>query len=253
MNGYTPVFDRAEKAFNAAESPDVLFDSFRTQHEVYGFIDNGDRPPDEEAIAIARRINQVLYDAYLEANQGRKLIGYGNTIPVFGKYSNLDSRHVMMSVHLLSTIPEHPKVVVEIGGGFGNWLRLNTGLMHFSKWTIVDLPHVGKLQKWVLDKEVVDPAKYELVEAGYRSTWGPIDLVLGTHSMSEFSIETFIDYFYSIVVKSQYFYYAYHNTRPTPELIKAKRDIIENHFCLVNSMVSEGGNVTNCLYRRKAA
>ena len=251
MNGYTPVFDTAVAAFGKSESYEALFDSFRTQHEVYGFIDNGDRPPDEEAVSIAKRIDPALYDVYLANNRGRAIFGYGKTTPVHGDYSNLDSRHIMMSVHLLSSISDHPHTVVEIGGGFGNWLRLNTGVIAFSKWTIVDLPHVSKLQKYALEKDCIHPTTYELVEAGTRSNWDSIDLVLGTHSMSEFSLSTFIDYFYTIVLKSQYFYYAYHNTRPSLELINTKRDIIEKHFTPIHTMVSEGGNVTNCLYGKK--
>jgi hypothetical protein len=162
----------------------------------------------------------------------------------------------MMSVHLLTHLKktEVPSIV-EIGGGFGNWLRLHTGMLSFTKWSIVDLAHLNRLQEWALAKDNIDSRTYELIEAGTHTPWAAnhasFDLVLGTHSMSEFSLPIFIDYFYSIVMKTKYFYYAYHNTRPSPDLIKTKLDLIGLHFYPIHSMLSEGGNVTNCLYVRK--
>ena len=251
MEGYTSVFNRAINIFAKTADTNALFDSFRSNHEVYGFIDNGDRAPDEEAIAISKSINTELYEKYLAKNEGRAVFGYGGKTPMFS-YSNLDSRHIMMSVHLKQNLP-NINSIVEIGGGFGNWLRLNTGILEFTDWTIIDLKHLNLLQKWALEK---DSLSCTLVESDSYKDWAKtasVDLVIGTHSMSEFSLPVFADYFYNVVMKAKYFYYAYHNSLPAPELIKIKRELIEMNFYPIDSMISQGGNVTNCLYGKKVA
>ena len=53
---------------------------------------------------------------------------------------------------------EIPKNIVEIGGGYGNWLHINT-IHNFDKWTILDLPHILKLQKWYLENQNVESGK----------------------------------------------------------------------------------------------
>ena len=93
---------------------------------------------------------------------------------------------------------------------------------------------------------------YETVSALDYSEWNSnqksFDLVIGTHSLSEFSFDVFYSYFTNIIVKSKYLFYCYHNTRPSPELIQTKLHIIQTKFKLVKSVLSENGNVTNSLY-----
>ena len=132
-------------------------------------------------------------------------------------------------------------------------MRINTGILEFTNWTIIDLKHLNLLQKWALEK---DSLSCTLVDSDSYKEWAKtasVDLVIGTHSMSEFSLPVFADYFYNVVMKAQYFYYAYHNSLPAPELIKIKRDLIERNFYSIHSVISEGGNVTNCLYGKKVA
>lgn len=249
MDGYSRVFDHAIDTYKSIDEKEELFKSFRTNHVVYGFIDNGDTPPDMEADTIARKLNMELYRTYKDVLRFRKQIGYGNSTPLYGDYNNLDSRHVMMFVVLFSNIKETINTVVEIGGGFGNWLTLN---QHIPKWTIIDLPHVGDLQRWALTQQDVDPSKYELISAFKYDEWAfntdQHDLVIGSHSLSEFSLEIFAEYFEKVISKAKYFFYAYHNTRPTPQLINAKRVMINTKFDLVVNVPSEGGNVSNCLF-----
>ena len=249
MDGYSQVFNHAITTFELIKEKEDLFEAFRKNHAIYGFIDNGDTPPDMEADGIARKINLNMYHEYKDLLRFRKLIGYGDSTPMYGDYTNVDSRHIMMFVIMFTNIKEPIHSVVEIGGGFGNWLTLNK---HISNWTIIDLPHVGELQKWCLDQHGIDESKYTLVSAFEYDDWASKntthDVVIGSHSLSEFSLDIFVNYFEKVVSNAKYFFYAYHNTLPTPQLIKEKLNIISTKFSLVLNIQSEGGNVSNCLY-----
>jgi hypothetical protein len=154
-----------------------------------------------------------------------------------------------MSILMFSGLPEPVKTIVEIGGGFGNWLYLNRE-KDFEKWITVDLPHVGELQRYYLGETGVDLKRWRSVSAyDYKEVEEEkVDLVIGAHSLSELAIEIFEDYFQRVVSKSKYFFYCYHTSRPTPALIEAKNQMIASKFRLVKSAMSEGGNVANCLY-----
>ena len=257
MDGYTSVFYHSIRVCDEtpAESHDELFRSFRTQFAVFGFIDNGDAPPDDEAVQIATNINNPLYQKYLAHNHGRKHIGYGDSQGRFAEYTNVDSRHVMMCVHLFDTLRGPLENIVEIGGGFANWIRLNAPIQRFKTWTMIDLPHLGKLQTWCMARDDIESTA-QIVSAFDYDEWASrqsrIDLVIGTHSLSEFAWDIFLEYFNKVVKKADHFYYAYHNTMPTPELIQRKLETINAQFTLVSKMTSENGNVSNCLYVNRA-
>lgn len=252
MDGYTRVFNHAIEKYNETENKDILFQTFRRNYAVYGFLDNGDQPPDIEADMIARKTDMDMYREYKEVLRFRKSVGYGDISPLYADYSNLDSRHIMMMVVLFSNVKDRIDRVVEIGGGFGNWRTLN---QHIPEWTIIDLPHVLELQKWYFTQQEIAPSRYQLISGFDYDAWArentSHDLVIGTHSLSEFSLDVFHAYFEKVVRNSKYFFYAYHNTRPTPELIESKLLIIHQHFDLVINVSSEQGNVSNCLFIRK--
>src|SRR5215831_7238053 len=67
----------------------------------------------------------------------------------------VDCRHIMISAFIfgLQAWPAGIRIV-EVGGGFGNWVRLNHSVMDYACWTIVDLAFVSRLQRWYLEKEV---------------------------------------------------------------------------------------------------
>lgn len=253
MNGYKHVFDKAITTFASdTRKPEDIFSSFRSERILYGFIDNGDRPMDEEADRIARATNIGMYNQYKSLLVSRKQLGYASSSNIHADYSNLDSRHIMMFTLLFSQLPEPPKTIVEIGGGFGNWLTLNQHLQ-FTKWTIIDLPHLGQLQNWYLGQQGVPENRYEIVSAFKYDDWATTavpDLVIGSHSVSEFSFDIFYAYFTKVISKAKYFFYCYHNTMPSPDLIQTKLQIIESKFILINKTLSENGQVSNSLYVR---
>lgn len=253
MNSYAHVFDSSIEKFNSIVITDDIFESFRSQKELYAFIDNGDSPPDIEAENIAKQVNMIMWKSYKELLKDRLKLGYTNSTSFYSDYTNLDSRHIMMFIILFTHIPLVSfDLIVEIGGGFGHWLTLNKHI-DFRKWTIIDLPHVSLLQNWYLKQQGVSPNSYEIVSAFDYDDWvlsnTSIDLVIGAHSISEFSYDVFRDYFAKVISKSKYFFYCYHNTRPSIDLIQAKKIHIEKVFIPIISIISECGNVTNCLYK----
>ena len=181
----------------------------------------------------------------------RTKVGYTNLSSVHADYSNLDSRHIMMSVLLFSNLKQPLDSIIEIGGGFGNWLFLNQN-QSFNTWTIIDLPHVLQLQKWYLDKQNIDSKKYNQLSAFDDTDWKTGDLVIGSHSLSEFSFDIFYNYFEKIISKSRYLFYCYHNTMPSPQLINTKLSVINTKFNLMFNVQSENGNVSNCLFINKS-
>ena len=256
MEGYSHIFNDSITNFNNLpfDKHEELFSSFRLQRHIYGFIDNCDISPDVEADILAQTINLELYNKYKLVLKKRKVIGYGNLTPENGEYNQLDSRHIMMFCILFTNLPENIKNVVEIGAGYGNWLVLNKDIQQFEKWTCIDLPHLLQLQKWCYEKLDVDETKYKLISAynyELEINNSEIDLVIGSHSLSEFSYDIFIRYFKTVIMKSKYFFYAYHNTLPNIELNTLKLTIISEQFNIIYKVISEQGNVTNCVYVNK--
>jgi hypothetical protein len=254
MDGFTSLFTTSENYFNniPIDKYEEIFKSFRVQKSMFGYIDNGDIPPDEEAIRITKSINQEMYFYYINQLKNRKIIGYEGSTFKYGHFTHVDTRHIMMSTIIFNTIKDKFKNVLEIGGGFGNWLYLNRN-QNFDKWTIIDLPHIGKLQSWCLNQLDVDSLKYDIVYSDdYKNIISnKYDIVIGAHSLSEFSIEMFNNYFNNTIIKSKYFFYAYHKYSPNEILCSMKRDIINKYFNILVEIPSESNNVLNCLFINK--
>lgn len=252
MDGYSHIFNSAEKAFEQIQNNySNQLKNFHNEKALFGFIDNGDEAPDEEALSIANSINPSLVNRYLSILQKRKVIGYPDSYQM--KYPNcnhLDSRHIMMLTILFSNIPEDIQSVIEIGGGYGNMFYLQNQIGNFNKWKIIDLPHLGLLQDWCCKELEIDTTKYEIISA-YNYESQKADLVIGTHSLSEFSLQIFQDYFDKIIQYSKYLFISYHKRLPDIHLIQTKINMIHSKFELLCSFDSEQGNVANSLYRLK--
>lgn len=256
MNSYKHIFDDSIVKFNnflKNGNISVLFNNFRFSNDIYGFIDNGDKPSDEEAVSIAKSIDNNLFEEYCKYITNKKIIGYGDYFPVYGKFSQLDSRHVMMSIILFSNIKNPISNILEIGGGYGGWLHINNEIQKFKKWYILDLQHLSILQEWYLSNQNINKDKYELfINQNYDKLLNiEFDLVIGSHSLSEFSMEIFNEYMEKLVKNTKYFFYAYHKYLPNINLINSKNEIIEKHFDLIINVDSENKNVANSLYLNK--
>lgn len=253
MEGFGPVFKNCEKNFGSFSDNKLynLFSSFRLHKECFAFIENGDTPPDQESIQIANSINPSLYTHFLSKIEDRPLIGYSGSSIQYANYNNLDSRHIMMLVILWHYLPIDVFNILEIGGGYANFLYLNRD-KKINQWTIIDLPFIGKLQQWCLHQLQIDSSKYKLISAyDYSEAKNEkYDLVIGTHSLSELPLDIFNDYFDSIIKNVPYFFYCYH-LFTLKSLTDIKRKTILEHFDIICEIKSEGGNVLNCLFKNK--
>ena len=251
-DGFECVFQKSRDSFISGSSGE-LFENFREHDNLFGFTLAGG-PPDNEAIEIAKGIDSDLYTKYfINHLKTVEKLGYGSSVDSTNwNYECNDSRHIMMSICLFSNIKSIENArIVEIGGGFGNFLRVNYNLQKFKSWDIIDLPHIGELQKWFLQKSHVPSGVYNIISADSTPSFES-DIVIGTHSLSELSWDIFAQYFACIVKRTTYLLYSYHVTRPSEPLIRRKRDMIDSEFDCIADIPSEGGWVRNCVFIRKS-
>ena len=251
------MFRSAEDLFetykNEGNDLTSLFEHFRQRLDIFHFIGGGDdNEPSDLPISISKGINSELYEKYVSNCKTQKLLGYGDRSPTYGDYNNLDCFHIMMSVVVFHTIKGRLPHIVEIGGGYGNWLRLNSGVQDFDTWYIVDLPYINLLQDWYLSNQGVERTKYQLLSCCDYSALDAvdIDLVIAAHSLSEFSFDVFSEYFEKVVSRSKYFFYSYHIYLPDENLVRMKMDVILTKFSLVVNVLSQEGVVSNCVFVR---
>lgn len=186
-------------------------------------------------------------------------LGYGNPND-YVRLDTVDSRHLMMNTLCFSS--KHGWVdrrhVVEIGGGFGNWARLNCeAYLMFGhlrqdgfRWTIYDLPFVSKLQAWYLESY----KDYVRLRTKIADDDEPPSVVIGAHSLSELPMNLFVDYYKRVVLRTtNRFFYSTHNRLPDLQLVNQKLEMIYNDFDVVDAIISEQGNVTNYIFAPKVA
>lgn len=159
----------------------------------------------------------------------------------------------MMSIILFEYTKHNINNILEIGGGYGGWLNLNYKIQNFNSWHIIDLPHLNILQEWFLSKNNVPNNKYKLIQnTNYKNLIKTnYDIIIGSHSLSEFSLDIFKDYYNNLIKNTKYFFYAYHKYLPATDLINEKLNIINEHFDLIIDITSENNNVSNCIYLHK--
>jgi len=256
MKSYDTIFEISKIQIAEAELT-TLYNSFRDNPGPYQFLtatSKESRRPDTEALTLAKQENLELYNKYLQKE--KPAVGYAdlkNYVPV----DSVDSRHIFMNTMIFSEIGKSLNNIVEIGGGFGNWARINYGIIYCKSWTIIDLGFVIGLQSWYL-KNTEPKIVVEFVEAddfNNVSNWSnevsSIDLVIGAHSLSEVSFEIFKNYFNSVLPKANYLFYSTHTSRPSKELIEKKLELLEEKFNPIKSITSENGKVYNVLYKNK--
>jgi hypothetical protein len=251
-NGYADIFAAGENASDQINLEDY-FATFRDE-PIFHFVttNNSQRnEPIREALSIAMGIDPSLCFDYM--SRPKSLLGYRST-EHYERWDIVDSRHIMMSTIIFSSLGQTVGNVVEIGGGFGNWLRLNETIINYPKWTIIDLPFISRLQEWYLTQELADTTKLELIDVPHYPEWlarnEDIALVIGTHSLSEMAWPVFCNYFDNVVIRTEYFFYATHTLLPTTSLVQKKLEYIQKSFLCVVDIPSEDGTVKNILYRR---
>ena len=232
-------FEECENESNNINLEDA-FNNFRSSPTIYNFLASkrSNALPNTEAEISANNKNKELADLYRKAK--KHIIGYDSNRSTFKQVDNLDSYHILMNTIIFSNIGKHINTVVEIGGGFGNFIRLNNDIVDINSWTIVDLAFVIKLQKWYLNHydlnipvNFVEGDNLDVYNNWLKSNSNKIDLTIATDSMSEIDYEKFLNYFNDIVLKSKYFFYATHKMQPNKHFNRAKIDMIKTHFDLV--------------------
>lgn len=231
--------------FNYSQGQEKMpFNCFRSDPAFHFLRPVGDQvyDIDSEALQISNSINEKLTTSYLQVK--KPTLGYEN-IPYF-PLDKLDCRHIMMSTILFNYV-KAPKIITEIGGGFGNWARLNIENSHIQQWNIIDLPFVQALQKWYLS----DCAKEHYYKINFLTLDSVVksDVIIASHSLSELSWRDFMSYM-PLLNETQYLFYARHKDYPNPELSEIKLDVLKLKFRIIEQIKSENGNVDNIIFEK---
>lgn len=248
MDNFEPVFNRAEKHAIGR------FENFRDQYDAYHFLlpVGPDRAaPDHEAIGIAVLTDLPLATAYLA--KIKPDVGYAKRedyVPL----DAIDSRHLMMSTLIFSKLGRRIRNIVEIGGGFGNWVRLNEGIIDFDSWKIIDLPFVCELQRWYLSRTLYQSqAKVRVVAVNDVADFVNAELTIAAHSLSELSHDTFTGYVDGPLRRTRYLFYAANMVYPSRDSALSKLEVLDERFKRISETWHYGGQVVNILYERKQA
>lgn len=248
ISGFTPVFNEARKEVG------MSYDNFRSD-PAFHFL----RPVreqvyavDHEALKIALDTNVELALKYLRL----KKPNFGYEGMEYHPLDMIDCRHIMMSTVLFDHLPNANRVI-EIGGGFGNWARLNIKIHGIRTWSIIDLDFVLNLQRWYLEKTLSPEEFYKVYFTDIDeikeiiSLWDDTaDVAICSHSLSEVSLEYFMGYL-PLLKNIPYIFYARHQHYPNPDLSKQKLDILLEHFNITKNITHENGLVDNFILKRK--
>lgn len=230
--GYKPVFDKAESLASGFTD----YEHFRDYPDLFHFIIAPPHmlSPDQESLDKAKSVNPDIYTSLI--NKGPS---YGSQLDV------VESRHILMMCYLSSKIGNDWGSVLELGGGYGNWARLASGVIDYKSWSIMDIPHVARLQKYTLR---------DIPNININQVTAPPTVTIGAHSMSEFAMKDFTMYLLmSLSLGTEYFLYVAHNSTPDPDLLLAKLNMLALVFELVDSYSYEGNNCTMYLCKRRTA
>lgn len=247
MQGFTHIFSESEKNYE----DDIDFTKFMSLKKVYSFILPHNTPVHDHVLLIGKSKNPDLFEKYRKVP--KPALGYTKEVP-YQEIDVNDGNHINMSVIIFSHVQTYDHIV-EIGGGYGNIIRINEPVIPYKKWTIIDLPFVGKLQRWYLDTVLQEPSKINIVSAYEYENWSKdheyFDLTIATHSLSELSWENYHKYFDLILKKSKWFFYATHDWNCGKELLHRKLEHLQTIFDIIYMANAENEYVFNILYRNK--
>lgn len=245
--GYKPIFDIAHEESKKVDYSQY-FETFHDHPELFHFImaPKSQYATDDGQLQLAQATHPDFYTQLYD--KGPSLLGNGSTV-----IDGVESRHILLMTWLIATLGPNWGKVVEIGGGYGNCLRLVDKIVSFDKWAIVDLDYISDLQKWFLTKNSIDLENVQFVHSDDREQQKILEpnLVLGIHSLSEMSISDFIAYYLRIIRNSKWLFYVSQVTAPSPELLQMKLSMINKYFYLSSGKEYEGGSSVMYLFRNK--
>jgi len=241
--GFKPFFE------NSRLQQRMDFSFFRLDPSFYFLSPGSDKSyePDVEAISIACGQDPHLFLKYL--NIEKPNLGYGSH--PFYPLDKVDCRHVMMSILSFGKV-KNARTVLEIGGGWGNWCRLNMTAHPIDHWSIVDLDFVLELQKWYLKQTLSQNQfnKISFIDAEKENFQGNFDIAICAHSLSELSMDDFNKYL-PVLNRCKYIFYAFHRHYPTINMSLEKEDILMKNFSIMQLTHSEDELVHNLLLKNK--
>jgi len=240
MSDYKGVFEEAKALANTVDYKSY-FPDFHNHPELFHFIVAPQHllNTDGGALEQAKKIN---YDIYARLFlKGPSKIGGGSE-----QLDAIESRHILLMTNLINTVGIKWGNVLEIGGGYGNWLRLASGIVDYITWTIVDMPYILELQKWFLQESDIPLSNAYFTQDSTRVP----TLVIGTHSLSEFSLDDFLHY-YETIRKAKWFFYATQPNLPDIDLVQKKLAIIGADFYTRDFKEYESGNSRMYLFEQK--
>ena len=232
LDGYSDIFKFYK---NAARNVDTskIYPEFKSHPELYNFILAVNRNPDSASLQQALSINHIVAFELIQKGESRAG-GY------FGCIDVVECRHILMLTFLKNYIGDKSLGnVLEIGGGYGNFVRLATDIFKWDDWTILDLDYISHLQEWFLTMENIPLDTVHFMSEDHLQPY-VADTIIGTHSLSEFDMNTFTKYYENYIKQAYRLFYVSHISMPSPELLKLKLDMIQTDFELKLSEPYEG-------------
>lgn len=224
--GFKHLFQLCENKHNNS----IDYSGFMAMKDIYHFILPHNTPAEQNILDIGKNLNTKLFEQFIKVPKPN--LGYTNDTP-YQELDVNDCKHITIST-IIFTYCKYISTIIEIGGGYGNLVRLNEPIVPYKKWSIIDLPFVCNLQRWYLDRVLINPKKIDIISAyeyiNYVEKEGIVDLVIATHSLSELSWDDFIEYFDNLLVNTRYFFYSTHTFNCGAELLQRKLNHINTIF-----------------------
>ena len=148
--GFKAIFDVSVLNYTNHGSHLQNFRDTDNQPMLYAFCINGGKI-DNESLNQARNINKELYEKFMNSKK-KGLTGYKGIEDKYEEFDDLDSKHILILTILFNNNISF-KNIVEIGGGYGNCIRLSENIIKYDKWSIIDLPHMLDLQTYFLKNQ----------------------------------------------------------------------------------------------------
>lgn len=240
------------------------------QHDdLFHFCTARDFGNDEQALAAAAERDPQLLAELLAI--GDSPIGYRQGALPADLPTTFHTRHsaqLAFLLHHLRRIGDPTRMhFLEIGGGFGNVVRLLGTHSGFGSWTIVDMPFMAELQRWYLartlpqhrqehdDFGALADGAIRCVDTDHRNEFVDefpgADVLVSTHAWSEVSDDELVWYFRNLLPKVRHVLYAASAEFPSPEATQRRLDRLQKELGIVDAYWSQQGSVVTALLTRR--
>lgn len=212
----------------SAKDPE-LFRSFKRNKDYQTILEGGEQIVGEMAIANIKTKNK--YEFLLQnLNSFKQNDIFGN--PILRDYIDIGSisPSTLRYVNTLTDIQElmsdfTPKIITEIGGGYGGLCKIISSVYNFDEYILIDLPEVIELCKVYISKFELLKNKVTFIPCNeLNDDIYDIDLCISDSAFAECGLETQTKYLKHIIKNSKYSYVTFN----TLHLSESQKDI--NNF-----------------------